>query len=119
MYCLNLLRCDRSVPRSRPPRQEGNSRQHDLGRAVPPGRYVFGHEASLATVRLGRLGRPREPKVADFDVAVGVQEQVRRLEVAVDHVGRVQRLDRPEGLICEVLHTEARWVSGVPDCGGM
>ena len=85
-------------------------REHDLGRAVPPRRDVFCHEARLRPARLCRLDGPREAKVAHLEVAVRVQEQVRRLEVAVDHVGRVQGLEGAEGLVDEVLWVVVREV---------
>ena len=59
-------------------------RQHDLGRAVPPRRDVFGHEPSLGARGLRGAHGPREAEVAHLEVAVRVQQQVRRLEVAVD-----------------------------------
>lgn len=61
------------------------------------------HEAGFSAVGLSSLRRPRESKVTDFEVAVGVEKKVRRLEVAVDDVRRVKGLDRSEGLVREVL----------------
>ena len=67
-------------------------REHDLRRAIPPRGYVFGHEAGLRAGCGFRGGdAASEPKVADLQVAVGVEQEVRRLEVAVDDVDRVQR----------------------------
>lgn len=40
---------------------------------------------------------------AHLQVAVGVEQQVGRLQVAVDDVGRVQRLERAERLVDKVL----------------
>ena len=82
---------------------------HDLRRAVPARGDVFGHEAS----RLGvaQDGRSREAKVADLQVAVGVEQQVgrlhvseaaptmTRLEIAMQHGRRVQRFEAAEGLV--------------------
>ena len=77
--------------------------KHDFWRAVPSCRDVFRHETRLRARGLGGLDRPCEAKVADLEVAVGVQEQVRGLKVAVDDVGGMQRLERAEGLVHEVL----------------
>ena len=48
--------------------------QHDLRRSVPARRDVFGHEAG----RLGisQHGRSREAKVADLQIAIGVEQQI-------------------------------------------
>ena len=71
--------------------------EHDLGRAVPPRRDILGHEARLAAVGLGREDAAREAKVAHLEVAVGVEQEVGRLEVAVDDVGRVHGLEGAQG----------------------
>ena len=78
-------------------------RQHDLRRAVPPRRDVLGHEARLCPGRLGGADGAGEAKVADLEVAVGVEEQVRRLEVAVDDLVRVHVLACAD----ELHHEEA------------
>lgn len=69
--------------------------QHDLWGTIPPGGDVLGHEALVS----GSFGRWRLPtrrcvstgqtKVADFELAIGIDEQVTRLKVTVEHVGRV------------------------------
>ena len=82
--------------------------EHDLWRAVPAGGDILGHEARLAPVRLGRLGRAREAEVADLEVAVGVKEQIGRLEITVNHISRVERLDRAQRLVGEVLDVVVR-----------
>lgn len=77
--------------------------EHDLGCAVPPRRDVLGHEPCLLAARVGRARAACETEVADLEVAVGVQEEIRRLEVAVDDVCAVHRLERAQSLIHEVL----------------
>lgn len=64
---------------------------------------TYRHEARLGAVRLGRFDAAGESEVAHLEVAVGVEEKVGRLEVAVDHVRRMKSLERAEGLIDEVL----------------
>lgn len=64
-------------------------REHDFRRSVPSSCNVFGHESGFCTRRFGGLDRPCETEVTNFQVAVGIQEEVRRFEVTVDDVGRV------------------------------
>lgn len=59
-------------------------REHDLGRAVVPGRHVARH--------LGVLDSG-EAKVADLEIAVLVDQDVARLQVTVDHARRVDILE--------------------------
>lgn len=74
--------------------------QHDLRRTIPASRHVFRHEAGV--VVSGR-GRARQTEVTDLEVAVGIEKQVRRLQVTVKHVGRVHRLEGAQGLVDKVL----------------
>lgn len=55
---------------------------------------ALSHEPRLPTARHVRvhLKPAREAKVADLELAVGVDEQVPGLEVAVEHSGRVDVL---------------------------
>ena len=67
------------------------------------------HEA----VRMAEAGqvkhvpRARQPKVADLEVAGGVQEQVARLQVAVQDIGRVHVLQPAQDLHSS-LHVSAQ-----------
>ena len=79
-------------------------REHDLRRAVPARRDVLGHQPGLLPARVRRARAAREPEVCDLEVAVRVQEQVRRLQIAMDDVRAVHRLERAERLVHEVLH---------------
>lgn len=47
--------------------------QHDLRRAVPPRRDVFSHVAIRPAAGQGGLRRAREAKVADLEVAIGIE----------------------------------------------
>ena len=93
-------------------RRRANVRQHDLRRSVPPRRNVFGHEAGIL---LCRLDASRQAKVANLKVAVGVEQEVGRLEVAVDDVGRVEGLEGAEGLVDKVLGVVVGEVLGADD----
>ena len=76
-------------------------REHDLRRPVPSGGHVLGHKSS---VLLGVFQKPAgQPEVADLELAVGVDEQVARLQVAVEHVGRVDVLEPTQHLVDEGL----------------
>ena len=78
--------------------------EHDLRRAVPPRRDILSHEALLL-----RLVEPtREPKIANLELAVCIHEEVARLEVAVQHVGRVDVFQAAERLVNEGLEVRVR-----------
>ena len=73
--------------------------EHNLRCAIPPRRDIFGHEPLLL-----RLIEPaRKPKIANLEFAVRVDEQVSRLEIAVQHVGRVDVFQTAERLVNERL----------------
>jgi hypothetical protein len=80
--------------------------EEQLGRSIPPRDHVLRHEVLLS-------GRARQAKVADLEVAVGVQEEVAGLQVAVQDVGGVDVLEAAQQLVEEVLRGEG--VSGVKD----
>ena len=69
-----------------------------LGRSVPAR-----HDVLCQIVEELHLHAARKAEVADGQVAVGVDEQVARLHVAVQHVGRVDVLEAAEDLVHEVL----------------
>ena len=58
-----------------------------LGRAVPARHHVLS-EGRLLDALLGGVDAAREPKVANLEVAVLVDEEVAGLEVAVEHLDR-------------------------------
>lgn len=62
-----------------------------------------------------RGGRTGQTKVAHFQVAVGVQKQIRGLQVTVKDVGRVHGLERSQGLVNEVLAVIVGQVLGADD----
>ena len=78
--------------------------KHDLGGTIPPRRNVLGHKALL----LGLIKPPREPKIANFELAVRIHEQVSRLEIAVEHVGRVDIFQAAQRLVDERLEVRIR-----------
>ncbi|KAI6751336.1 hypothetical protein HG531_006032 [Fusarium graminearum] len=74
--------------------------QHDLRRTVPSSRDIFGHETRVILLR---GSGSRKTEIADLEITVGVEEEVGGLQVSVQHVGRVHRLEGSEGLVDEVL----------------
>lgn len=50
---------------------------------------VLSHESRLGAAGFGRLRRSGESKIAHLEVAVGVEKQVGRLEIAMDYAGAV------------------------------
>jgi hypothetical protein len=79
-------------------------REHDLGRPVVARRDVARHL---------RVLEPGEPKVAELEVAVFVDENVGRLEVAVDDAGRVDVFQAAEHLVEKVLRGPSEEKGGV------
>jgi hypothetical protein len=78
--------------------------EHNLGCAIPPRRDIFGHEPLLL-----RLIKPAsKSKIANLELAVRVNEQVARLEIAVQHVGRVDVFQTAERLVDEGLEVRVR-----------
>lgn len=75
--------------------------EHDFGRAVPPRRDVLGHVPGIL-LGIDREAT-REAEIANLQLAVGIDEQVARLEVAVQHVRRVYVLQTAEDLVDERL----------------
>jgi hypothetical protein len=73
--------------------------KHDLGRTVPSGGDVLGHEALLLLL----VETTSKTKVADLELTVGIDEKVSRFEVAVEDIGRVDVFEAAEGLVDEGL----------------
>ena len=78
--------------------------EHDLRRAVPPRRDVLCHEALLLCL----VESTGEPEIANLELAVCVHEQVARLEIAVQDVGRVNVFQAAERLVYEGLEMRVR-----------
>lgn len=87
------------------------TRQHNLRSAVPSRDYVFRQQqrvAGLADHLLIAQDASGQTKVTDLEVTVGVDKQIRRLEVAVQHVGRMDVLESAEDLVQKVLRVVDR-----------
>ena len=77
--------------------------QHDFGSAVPPRGNVFRHEARFRAGWFGSLDGSGKAKVADFEVAIGIEEEIRGFEITVDDISGMECLESSEGLIDKVL----------------
>mmetsp|Transcript_68291 Transcript_68291/g.213604 ORF Transcript_68291/g.213604 Transcript_68291/m.213604 type:complete len:378 (+) Transcript_68291:256-1389(+) len=73
--------------------------EHHLWRAVPAGHDVVRERGVLLVVPEAAC----QAEVADLEVAVLVHQDVRGLQVAVDHVGAVEVEEAAEDLVGEVL----------------
>lgn len=83
--------------------------EHDLRRPVPSGGYILGHHADvLATLQARALHAPCQAEITYFQIAVRIDEQVRRLQVAVDDVGRMDCKKGSESLVDKVLRGAER-----------
>lgn len=47
--------------------------------------------------------RTSQAEITDLEIAIGVEEQVGRLEISMENVGRVHGLQGTKGLVDEVL----------------
>jgi hypothetical protein len=75
--------------------------QHDLWCSVPPGSHILGH---VPRILLGVHGEATgQSEIANFELAVGVDEQVARFEVAVEHICRVDVFEAAQNLVDEGL----------------
>jgi hypothetical protein len=90
--------------------------EHDFRSTIPPSSNVLGH---VAGVLLGVDGEAAgEAKVADLELAVGVDQEVSRLQVAVEDVGGVDVLESAEDLVDEGLEVGVGERLAGPDDGG-
>lgn len=78
--------------------------EHDLGRAIPPHRDVFGQNL----VRRCLAEPACLPEIANLEVAVHIHEEVAGLEVAMQHISRVDVFQTAERLVDERLEVRVR-----------
>lgn len=80
-------------------------------------RLTLGHEPRLTLLGLdrSRLEPSGQTKVADLQLAVGIDQQVSGLEVPVQHVGRVDVLQTAQRLVDERLKVCVRQRLTGPD----
>jgi hypothetical protein len=85
--------------------------EQQLGRPVPPGCDIVGHNHNFLVV--GLLHEAHQSEIAEFGIAVLVDEYVGGLEVAVDEVGVVQEVDGFGDLVDDVLLVALLEVGGL------
>lgn len=67
-------------------------RQHYFWCTIPPSCNIFRHKANFLASRNTGLNAPGQAKVADLEIAVGIQKQICRLEIAMNNICTVNRL---------------------------
>ena len=72
-------------------RQNPPIRQHNLWSPIPPRRDILRHHRRILIGE--RVKPPTEPKVADLELAIGIDQQVPWFEIAMDDGRRVDVLD--------------------------
>ena len=75
--------------------------QHDLRRTIPPRRYILRHVSSILLRIHGEA--TGQSKITDLELAVGVDEQIARLEITVQNICRVYVFQATKNLIDEGL----------------
>lgn len=78
-------------------------RQHNFGSTVPPGGDVFSHSTLTFANGSSGLDTPRQPEITDFEVTVSIEEKVCWLQVTVNNVRTMNRLEGTKSLIDKVL----------------
>jgi hypothetical protein len=91
-------------------------RKHNLGCSVPSCCDVLGHVSSiLFRVNTETSG---QTEIADLKLAIGVDQQVTRFEITVEHVGAVNVFEAAENLVNERLEVRVgQGLSGADDGG--
>lgn len=75
--------------------------QHDLRSAIPSCRNILRH---VSRILLGINGEAtRQAKVTDFQLAIGIDQQVTGLQISVQNIGRMDILQSAKNLVDEGL----------------
>jgi len=98
-----------TLPYMRNDSMTSGARYHRVATSAVSSASVMQHGRTLGEALLfgvcsfDSLSRTRKTEVADFEVAIGVEKQVRRLEVAVDNCGQHVKLRRRQ--TCSATHS--------------
>jgi hypothetical protein len=76
--------------------------EHNLRRTIPPRSNILGLKASSHIIRLITKAT-RQAKVANLQLAISIDEQISRLEVAVQDIGRMNVFQAAQDLVDEGL----------------
>ena len=88
--------------------------QHDLRSPIPSRSDIFSH---VARILFGVLGESScQTKVANLELAVGVNEEVARLKISMEDVGRVNVLQTAQDLVDKGLEVGVcEWLTRADD----
>lgn len=75
--------------------------KHNFRSSVPSRGHVLREKARVIVLR---VRDPRQTEVADFKVTGGIQQQIARLQVSVQHVRRVYILQPPQYLVQKITY---------------
>lgn len=78
-------------------------REHDLGCAVPSCCYIFSHQTDFFAWRNARFDTTSKPKIANFEIAVGIQEEIGRFQISMDNICGVNGFKSTKSLVDEIL----------------
>ena len=88
--------------------------QHNLRRPIPSRRNIFSHKSLVPTPLLCLLCTSpgciasRQPKIANLQLAIGINEQITRFQITVKDIGRVDVFKATERLVQEGLEMGVR-----------
>ena len=83
-------------------RRVSAEREHELGRSIPARCDVLRHKVGVFVG--GCRDTARHAEIANFQIAIGVNEQIRRFQIAMQNAGRVNVLDAAQYLIEKVAY---------------
>lgn len=90
--------------------------QHDLRGSVPPRGDVLGHVPRVLLRVHGEASG--QTKVANLELAVGVDEEIARLQIAMEDIGGVDVLETAQDLVDEGLEVGVgQWLARAYDGG--
>ena len=87
--------------------------EHDFRSSVPTGSDVFCHETR--SFCFGLVCRSCQTKIANLEIAIGVEQEIRGFEITMQHLSRMQRFQTPQSLIDKVLTVVVRQFLGSND----
>lgn len=71
--------------------------KHDFGGSIPSGSNVFRHVARIL-LRIRRKATCKT-EITNFELAISIDQQIARLQIAVQNIGRVDVLEAAQDLV--------------------